>query len=381
MKVPLFRPSLGKEELKNLAEVFKSAWVGIGPKTREFEAQFAKKMGSAYAVGVTSGTAALHIAVQALGIKEGDEVLVPAITVVSTPYAVLYNHATPVFVDVEEDTLCIDPKDMEAKITPKTKAVIPVHLGGHSADLDEVMRIAKKHNLYVIEDCANALGAKYKGKLVGSIGDVNCFSFEAKKNMTTGDGGMITTNDQKLAEKLKALRWYGSGSDTWKRFAGGTNNKYSWHYDVSELGWKYNMNDVMAAIGLAQFKKLPKILSSKDKIRTKYNKALKGLSWIEPARDREYTKSGWWLYIARVKNGLRDQFVEYMSEHEVVTSVHFPPVYQHSYFEKAGIKAHCPVAEKAGEEIVSLPLFSTMNQKEFDYVIKTIKGFKPEKTL
>lgn len=373
MKIPLFRPQLGKEELKNLAEVFKSAWVGAGPKTQEFEEKFAQYIGSRHAVGVTSCTAALHIALQALGIKKGDEVIIPAITVVSTPYAALYNDAMPVFADVETDTLCIDPKDFEKKITKKTKAIIPVHLGGHSCDMDAIMKIARKHKIFVVEDCANALGARYKGKQVGSFGDIGCFSFESKKNMTTGDGGMITTDNEVLAKKLRALRWYGSGGDTWKRFAKGP--KYSWRYDVEELGWKYNMNDVMAAIGLAQFNKLPRVLANKDKIRDRYNNALGGISWLEIPTDRPETQSGWWLYILRIKGGHRDMFIEYMAENEITTSVHFPPVYQHSYFKKVGIKARCPTSERIGEEIVSLPLFASMSDTEFDYVVKTIKSF------
>ncbi len=378
MKVPLFRPKLGKEELSNLKKVFKTGWVGAGPLTQELEARFAKTIGAKYAIGVTSCTAALHIALQALGIKEGDEVLVPAITVVSTPYAALYNRAKPVFVDVEKDTLCIDLKDLEKKITKRSKAIIPVHLGGHSADMNAILKIAKKYNLYVVEDCANAQGALYKGKPVGSFGDIGCFSFEAKKNMTTGDGGMLVTDDEKLAAKLKALRWYGSFSDTWKRFAG--NAKYSWHYDVSELGWKYNMNDIMAAIGLAQFEKLPKVLKAKDKLRSKYNQALKNISWLETPKDRPYTKSGWWLYVVRIKNGMRDKFMEHMAENGITTSVHFPPVYQHSYFsgkggKKIGIAANCQVAESVAKEIVSLPLFGSMNKKEFDCVVKTIRAF------
>lgn len=373
-KVPLFRPKLGKEELNNLKKVFKTGWVGAGPMTQELEKQFAKSIGVEHAIGVTSCTAALHIALQALGLKSGDEVIVPAITVVSTPYAALYNGATPVFADVEADTLCLDLKDFEKKITSKTKAVIPVHLGGHSCDLDAILKIAKKNNLYVVEDCANAQGALYNGKPVGGFGDLGCFSFEAKKNMTTGDGGMLTTNDGKLAAKLRALRWYGSYNDTWKRFAG--NAKYSWHYDVSELGWKYNMNDIMAAIGLAQFKKLPKVLKAKDKLRAKYGEALKGIPWLETPKDRPYTKSGWWLYVVRIKNGWRDRFIEYMGENGITTSVHFPPVYQHSYFKKIGLAADCPAAEKAAKEIVSLPLFAGMTAQEFNYVVSAVKKFQ-----
>lgn len=373
MKVPLFRPNLGKEELRNLAEIFKTGWVGIGPCTKELEERFAAYIGTPYAVGVTSGTAALHIALQALGVGRGDEVIVPAITVVSTPYAVLYNGAKVVFADVEADSLCLDPEDFKRKITRRTRAVIPVHLGGHACDMDRIMKIARRHKLFVVEDCANALGATYKGKMLGSIGDIGCFSFESKKNMTTGDGGMLTTKKKQWADTLKALRWYGSSADTWKRFAG--NTKYSWRYDVSELGWKYNMNDVMAAIGLAQFKKLPSALRAKDKLRARYTKALVGIPWLEVAHDAPYTKSGWWLYVVRIKNNLRDQFITYMNEHGVTTSVHFPPVYQHSYFKKNRIKADCPVADYVGEEIVSLPLFGTMSDKEFNYVIKTIRGF------
>ncbi len=374
MKVPLFRPQLGKEELKNLKEVFEAHWVGAGPKTQELERQFALAVKTKHAVGVTSCTAALHIAVQSLGIKKGDEVIVPATTVVSTPYAVLYNGAAVVFADVEEDTLCIDPRDIVRKITPRTKAIIPVHLGGHSADMDKIIAIAKKHKLFVIEDCANAQGARYKGKPVGGLGDIGCFSFEAKKNMTTGDGGMLTTNDAKLAEVLKALRWYGSGADTWKRFAG--NSKYSWRYDVEYLGWKYNMNDIMAAIGLAQFKKLPGVLKKKDILRAKYTKTLAGIPWLATPRDRAHTKSGWWLYVVRIKNGWRDEFINYLAERGITTNVFVPPVYEHSYFKKAGITAHCPVAERVAKEIVSLPLFGSMTGAEFAYVVKTIKAFR-----
>lgn len=373
MRVPLFRPQLGAEELRNLRAVFQRAWVGMGPKTQELEERFAKYVGARFAVGVTSCTAALHIALQALGVKKGDEVIVPAITVVSTPYAALYNGATPMFADVEEETLCIDPNDLARKITKKTKAIIPVHLGGHVCDMDKIMRIARRHKLFVVEDCANALGARYKGKRVGNFGDINCFSFEAKKNMTTGDGGMLTTDSKQYAEKLKALRWYGSASDTWKRFAG--DRKYSWKYDVSELGWKYNMTDIIAAIGLAQLAKLPGFLAHKDKLRGIYNKKLGGLPWLHTPQDRPYTKSGWWLYIVRIDGGRRDSFMEHMARHGVTTSAHFPPVYRHSYFKKIGLHARCPVAERAAREIVSLPLFPGMSAREQRYVIETIKRF------
>ena len=372
MKIPLFKPYLGKEELSGLAKVFKSAWVGMGPRTVEFEKRFAEFVGTKEAVGVTSCTAALHIAIQGLGIRSG-EVIVPPITHAATASAVMFNGATPVFADVEEDTLCIAPQDIEKKITKRTKAIIAVHLGGHACDMDKILKIARKYKLFVIEDCANATGTLYKGKMAGSLGDAGCFSFEAKKNMTTGDGGMVTTNDSKLAERLRRLRFYGTNLDTWRRFQGQAH--YSWRYDIAELGWKYNMNDIQAAIGLAQFKKLPWMLAQKDKLRKMYNKELLGISWLKIPREKPYTKTGWWLYIVQVRE--RDKFIDYMASRGITTGGHFEPIYHHSYLKKAGVKPVTPVAERVWRHIVSLPYFPTMTKKEFRYVVDTIKKFKP----
>lgn len=371
MKIPLFKPYLGKEELRELALVFKSAWVGGGPKTVEFEEKFAKTVGAKYAIGVTSGTAALHLALQALDITSG-EVIIPTITHAATANAAIYNGALPVFADIEEDSLCIDVDDIKRKITSKTKAIIPVHLGGHSADMDKIMILAKRYNLKVVEDSANALITKYKGKVVGTIGDIGCYSFESKKNMTTGDGGMIVTNDKKLAERLRRIRWHGADRDTWKRFTG--QQYYSWRYDITELGWKYNMTDVQAAIGLAQLKKLPWMLSQKDKIRKMYNKELKGIPWLKIPIERPYTKGGQWLYVIRVDK--RDEFMDYITKHGITTGVHFEPLYSFSYLKKMKIGAKTPVTERVWKHILSLPYYPTMTKTEFKYVVKTIKSFK-----
>jgi len=370
MRIPLFKPHLGDEELHELAGVFKSAWVGMGPKTVELEAKVARANEVEHAVGVTSCTAALQLSLEALGVTSG-EVIIPPITHAATANAVMFNGAKPVFADVEEDTLCIDPEDIERKITKKTRAIIPVHLGGHSCDMDAIMKIARRHKLVVIEDCANAQGARYKGKMVGSIGNAGCLSFESKKNMTTGDGGMILTSDAKIAERLRRLRFYGTSRDTWSRFSGV--KKYTWQYDVVELGWKYNMNDIHAAIGLAQFKKLPWMLRQKDRIRNIYNRGLAGIPWLKTPKDRPYTKSGWWLYIIRVE--ARDRFVDYLSSKGITTGVHFEPIYHHSYLKKRGIRSTTPVAEWSWLHLVSLPYFPTMTDKEIRYVIEMIKKF------
>jgi len=230
--IPIFKPLMNKEEiLYELGKIFDSGWIGLGPKTAEFEEKFANYIGVKYAVGVNSATAALHLGCRVLGLKEDDEVIVPSMTFVSTAIAPLYCQAIPVFADIEEDTLCIDPRDVEKKITPKTKVIIPVHYGGHACRMDEIMGIAKKHNLSVIEDVAHGCGGKYKRAKLGSIGIMGCFSFHAVKNLPTGDGGMVTTNNKEIYNKLKKLRWVGISKDTWGRSTEG----YSWQYSVDEL--------------------------------------------------------------------------------------------------------------------------------------------------
>jgi perosamine synthetase len=370
MKIPLFKPEFGQEELDVLKEVFDSHWVGVGPRTAEFEKQFASFVSAPYAVAVNSGTAALHIAVAALGIGPGDEVIVPAITVVSTPNAALYTGATPVIVDVDSETHCMDPASFEKAITSKTKAVIPVHLGGHPADLDPIIEIAKKHNIVVIEDCAEALGAKYKGKQVGTVAGIGCYSFEAKKNISTGDGGMVTFDDEALAKSAVSFRWYGADRDTWQRFAGDTN--YNWFYDVQKLGFKYNMTDIIAAIASVQLERLPGFLEAKRKIVEKYNQELKDVSWLTLPIEKEYAEAGWWLYVVELEK--RDEFIDYLGKKGVTTSVHFAPLTWLSVYKD--YPADVPNSEKAGKRMVSLPLYPSMTDGEFEYVIEKIKEFK-----
>ena len=250
--IPVYRPYHDDLEMKYLKEVIDSGWWGMGPKTAEFETKFAHYIGSKHALGLNSATAALHLALMCVGVKNA-EVITPAMTFVSTNHAILYNGGIPVFCDVEPDNLNMTADEILKLITPKTKAIIVVHYGGYACDMDPIMELATKHNLVVIEDCAHACGGKYKDKMLGSIGHFGSFSFQAVKNLATGDGGMLTTNSDEWAERIKKLRWVGISKDTFDRGAG---NSYDWFYDVTELGYKYHMNDIIAAIGLAQFEKL-----------------------------------------------------------------------------------------------------------------------------
>ena len=367
--IPLFKPCLGKEELKALAEVFETCWVGLGPKTAEFEARFAEYIGTKHAIGVNSCTAALHLALMAYDIGPGDEVIVPTLTFVSTAHAASYVGATPVFCDVEADTLCIDVEDMRRKITPRTRAIIPVHLGGHPCDMDAIWDAIDGRDIKVIGDVANAAGGEYKGKKLGSLENIGCFSFEAKKNMTTGDGGMITTDDDAIVDKLRRLRWVGINRDTWKRFSSGSS--YTWYYEVAELGYKYNMNDIQAVIGLVQLRKLNRFNAEKRRVREKYIEQLSDVSWLECPMERPWAHGAYWLFIVKVRQ--RDEFIKHMNAKSIVTGVHFMPAHLHPYYRDS--KPVVPVADKVWQQIVTLPLFVGMSDDQIAEVVAAIKSF------
>lgn len=373
MKIPLFRPQLGKEELRGLAKIFKTGWVALGPKTAELENKFAAYIGTKYAVGVNSGTAALHLAFTVFNFPRNSEVLMPAINFISGPHAAVYCGLKPVLVDVEADTLCMDVNDMERKIGRRTRAILAVHLGGRPVDMDAVMKIARRCKLVVIEDVANAVGGEYKHKKLGSIGHIGCHSFEAKKNMTTGDGGMLTLNNGKLAAKLRRLRWLGINKDTWKRFSENKGN-YSWYYEVGELGYKYNMNDIMAVIGLAQLRKLDGFLRAKRKLAANYDRELGGLAQVSLLETRPWDSRGYWLYIIKVAWDKRDRFMQYLSERSINTGVHFMPTHLHPLYRN--LKAKTPIADRVWRQVVSLPFYPSMTPKEQSYVINAIKKFQ-----
>lgn len=373
--IPVFKPKMNKEEiLQELEKIFDSGWIGLGPKTAEFEEKFAEYIGVKYAVGVNSATAALHLANHVLGIKQGDEVIVPSMTFVSTALAALYCGATSVFADIESDVLCIDVADIEKKITKNTRAIISVHYGGHACRMDEIMEIANKHDLWVIEDVAHACGGKYKGAMLGSIGVMGCFSFHAVKNLPTGDGGMITTNDEALYKELQKLRWVGIDKGTWSR---SLEKGYSWQYSVDKLGFKYHMNDITAVIGLAQLKVLEEHNLIRRNIAKRYNEAFNGIDWIETPVEKDYAWSSRHNYVIKVS--MRNELNEYLRSKGISSGVHYEPIHHFKVF--GNVKADVPVTERIWPNLLTLPLYPGMTEDEFDKVLTEIINFGKERGL
>jgi len=371
--IPVFKPSYGKEEFAAVKEVMKSGWVGLGPKTQEFEEAFAKYIGVKFAVALNSCTAALHLALKVMEV-EGSEVLTTPITFVSTNHAILYNNAKPIFCDVEPDTLNISFKEIEKNITPNTKAIITVHYGGHPCDMSPIRKLAKDRNVKIIEDAAHACGGEYKNRKVGALGDIACFSFHAVKNLATGEGGMITTNDKRIYERLKKLRWLGITKGTWDREASEKHSgikKYSWYYDVEEVGFKCHLNDIPAAIGIVQLKKLDKMNDKRRKLSFRYNELLKGADDIETPVVKDYAKSAHHNYV--IKTEKRDGLNAYLQEKGISTGVHYIP--NHHYRMYKNCKADCPVVEKVWKKLLTLPLYPDLALKEQDAIAKHIKEF------
>lgn len=380
--IQLFKPCFGEEELEALREPFETGWIGLGPKTSEFEEEFAKYTGAKYAVALNSATAALHLALTAFGVGEGDEVLVPPITFVSTAHAVLYTGAMPVFVDICTDTLCIDVEDIERKITEKTRAIIPVHYGGHPCEINEIMEIAQEHRLVVVEDAAHACGAEYRGRKIGCFGDATCFSFHAVKNLATGDGGMITTDRVEIARLLKALRWVGIDKSTWERtedvaaeMEAGIRRyaSYGWYYEVHELGFKYHMNDIAAAIGLVQLSKLDRTNAKRRAIVQCYNDAFRDVDWIETPVEKDYVRSAHHNYVIRTP--YRDELNLYLKERGIATGVHYMPIHLQPFYRKR-FDANVPVAERIWTQLLTLPLYPDLTDEDVNYVIDSIKSFR-----
>ena len=374
-KIPLFKPSIGDEELKALSKIFKTGWIGLGPNTYEFEKRFSTYIGTKYSIGLNSATAALDLAFKILQVK-GHEVITPSFTFVSTNHAILYNGGVPVFGDIEPDTFCLDPVDVEKKITSRTKAVVTVHYGGHPSKMDELRKICDENNLFLIEDAAHATGASYKDRMVGNLGDIACFSFQALKNLTTGEGGMITTNNEDFYKKLTRLRWMGIDKDTYTR---ARLKSYSWFYEVKDLGYKNHMHDISASIGMVQLKRLDSYLNLRRRqIADFYNSSFKDIEWITTPVEHQYAKRVYCLYTLLVKE--RDDFIEHLDANNVSTGVHYYPNHFHPYYVeliRSGIipKPNTPVTEKTSERIVSLPLYPELSDQQLDHISDTVKSF------
>ncbi|MDD3581164.1 MAG: DegT/DnrJ/EryC1/StrS family aminotransferase [Desulfobacca sp.] len=362
------------DEIKEVIDSLRSGWLTMGPKTVKFEEAFANYVKSPYAVAVNSCTAAMHLALKAIGLSAGDEVIVPALTFIATSEVVSYFNAQPVLVDVERDTHNMDVAAVERAITGKTRAIIPVHYGGQPCDLDELHELGKRYNLHIIEDAAHALPSYYKGKIIGSLGDLTCFSFYATKTLTTGEGGMVCTANPEWAEAVKVLRLHGITRDAWKRYAKGG----SWFYEVVESGFKYNMTDVQAGLGVAQLRKVDWMLARRAEIARTYTQAFCSreellVPYIKPDR-----QTAWHLYPLKLNLETlkidRNQFIEQLIDYGIGIGVHFIPLYYHPYFQK-NFDYHPRDfinSEWIYQRVVSLPIYPDMTEADTSQVINII---------
>lgn len=375
MKVRLFRPYLDENDLSSIKEVFDANWLGLGTKVEEFETQWSAKFGVKYSIGLNSATAALHLALAAYRFPKGKKVLIPALTFSATAMAVLYNDLEPVFVDVEPSNLTMDVSDFEKKIDKDCVAVIPVHYGGSACEMESIIDIAKRYNLKVIEDCAHSQGGVYKGKFLGTWGDIGCFSFEEKKGMTTGDGGMLSFNDTEMYNYLKPMRWVGIDKDTWKRVEGLSKLEdfgFHWFYEIRNIGFKYNMNNMAAALGITQLAKLDAINETKNDAIRQYIQNLAGVGDFSFLMDYNNSWTGaYWLFGLRVKN--RSELINFLSEKGISTGVHFTPLNQQPFFKK--FVGETPVTDSMYPELLTLPLYPMMESEQVSYVCEMIKKF------
>lgn len=368
--IPYGRQTVEEDDIQAVVDVLRSDYLTTGPKIAEFEKMVADYVGAKYAVAISNGTSALHAACFTAGIQPGDEVITTPLTFAASSNCVLYCGGTPVFADVDPKTYNIDPEDIRRKITDKTKAIIAVHLAGQPCDMDEIHKIAKEHDLLVIEDGAHALGSVYKGKKVGTLSDMTTFSFHPVKPITTGEGGMIVTDNKEFYQKMMLFRSHGITRDENLM----TRNDGSWFYQQLDLGYNYRITDIQCALGCSQMKKLDRFLARRKEIVARYNEAFADCENIIIPYQLPETESGWHLYIVQVKNCDRKKVFEALREQGIAVNVHYIPVYMHPYYQEHGYKdIHCRNAEEVYSHIISLPLYPTLMVEEQEYVIETLK--------
>lgn len=414
MYIPYGHQSINEEDIQAVVEVLKSDFLTTGPKVEKFEQKIADYTGAEYAVAVANGTAALHVACYAAGISEGDEVITSPITFAASANCIFYCKARPVFADIDPLTYNIDPEDVERKITDRTKAIIPVDFTGQPCDLDRIFEIAKKHNLIVIEDAAHALGASYKGKKIGSISDMTIFSFHPVKHITTGEGGMVMTNDKRLYEKLKLFRthgitreedlllhgkeWEKGNKDVWNGQEKGEFSKEKgqgiaeaerenewernqedymgpWYYEQIELGYNYRISDIQCALGISQMNRLESFIERRKELARRYDKAFSNCMDIVTPKQLSGTDSSWHLYSIQVLNHKRREIFEKLREAGIGVNVHYIPVYTFPYYQRNGYQnVYCKHAEELYKHLISLPLYPDLTDKQQDYIIDTLRN-------
>lgn len=358
--IPIASPIIEEEEIEEVVKVMKTGFIAEGPKVAEFEAKFADYVSAKYGIATNSGTAALHVALLAGGIGEGDEVITSPFTFAATGNSILYTGAKPVFVDIDPITYNIDPSKIEEAITDKTKAIMPVHLYGQACNTDEINKIAKKYDLLVIEDAAQAHGSIFNGKDVGNLGDMACFSFYPTKNMTTAEGGIITTNDKDLAEKCRVFRAHGEIE----------------RYKQVVLGYNFRMTDIGAAIGVAQLKKIDKFNEARQSNAEYLSKKIKDINGIKAPLIGEGASHVFHQYTIFVENGKRDELVKFLNDNDIGTGIHYPiPIYKQELYEKLGYDGNCPIAEEAAKSVISLPIHPRISKSDLDTIAEVLKKF------
>ena len=369
--IPYGHQWIDKEDIEEVVKVLKSDWITTGPKIEDFENALCKYIGCKYAVAVNSGTSALDIAVQTLNLPRGSEIITTPFTFVATSNAVLYNNLKPVFADIEKDTRNINPKEIRKKITDKTKAIIYVDYAGHPCDIAELKEIAEAHGLYLIEDASHAIGAEYKSKKIGNFADMTVFSFHPVKHITTGEGGVVVTNNEDFYEKLKMLRNHGIDKSALDRFG----PEAGWAYDLKFLGRNYRITDFQAALGISQLKKLDEFIRRRRRIVEMYNEVLEDLHEIETPVVKPYVKPAWHIYTVLLNGINRDEFFSKMRERNIGVNVHYIPIYRFSYYQECFNfnPKDFSVTEEVFNKIVTLPLFPKMEEEEVISVINTVK--------
>ncbi|PJA22734.1 DegT/DnrJ/EryC1/StrS aminotransferase family protein [Candidatus Beckwithbacteria bacterium CG_4_10_14_0_2_um_filter_47_25] len=372
--IPLFKPCLGKKEEQAVIKTLRSGWLGNGPQALALEQKLAQLTGTKYAVALNSATAALHLSLLTT-IKPGDEVISSSLTFVAANQAILQAGGKIVFADCDEFTLSTDTADVIKKISVKTKAVIVTHYGGMPADLQPLVKICRQKKIALIEDCAHAAGSYYRGKHVGGFGTVGCFSFAAIKNITTGDGGMVVTNSKILAERIRHLAWSGISSSTWVRYVQDQPKAgRKWEYDVTDLGFKYQMNDLAASIGLVQFDKLNQTNGRRAKITGRYNRAFKKISWIKLLADIPQTKSSHHNYVIKVYQKIRDRLIDYLNQAGISANVHYLPNHLYKMFRQ--FPHDVPVTDRVWRQIVLLPIFPDLSLSDQNKIMAAVRAFK-----
>jgi perosamine synthetase len=380
IRVPFHVPSIGEEEIAEVVDTLRSGWLTTGPKVGRFERDFAAVVGARHAVALNSATAALHLALEAVGVKGGDEVVIPTYTFAATGEVVTYLGARPVLADCGRDTLNIDASTIEPCLTSRTKAIIPVHIAGLPCDMDPILELACRRNIQVIEDAAHALPTTYKGRLVGTLGDLTAFSFYATKTITTGEGGMVTTEREDYAARVKQMSLHGLSGSAWNRYS----DKGRWYYEIEAFGFKYNLTDFAAALGLQQLRRIHEFHQRRQQIARMYNETFAGLDVCRTPHEVPYGTHAWHLYILDLNlpalRVTRNEVIEELRRRGVATSVHFRPLHLHPiYGETYGYRGgQFPSAEAAFERAVSLPIYPRMTDGDVGYVVEavlsTLKG-------